>query len=728
MKNLLLSASVLSLFVTACASIEHDDTDTAQAESISYPMTHRVSHQDNYHGTQVSDPYRWLEATQSEAVGQWIAAQNQLTNDVLTQVSGHEAMKQRLTQLWNFPRIGAPKRYGDYYFHFQNNGLENQSSLYVRRGGLDAVPERLLDPNQLSDDGSSSIARISISPNARYVGYAVSESGSDWVEWRIRDVHTGEDIDDIIRGVKFTQLSWLPDESGFYYSRYPDRPSGEHDDSRPVAIYFHRLGSGQSNDRRIYDISRFSGANPYPEVTQDGRFLIATIQEGFDSNAVHVLDLSQANARWQPIINQWDGRYQFIASDANLLFFHTTADAPNGRVIAIDMHRPQPEHWEEIIPAQENTLKSAHYIGGKFFAHYLESAHSQIDIFNAYGRHEQRINLPGMGTIQSIEGNPTHLEAFFNFSSFTQANTTYRFDIANNHLDIVESAQPHARFDKMQTHQIHYQSNDGDDVSMFILKRNDVELDGSNPTILYGYGGFNIALTPEFNPNWIAWVEQGGILAVPNLRGGGEYGSDWHAAGTGVNKQQVFDDAIAAAEYLIDHGYTSASQLAISGRSNGGLLVGATITQRPDLFAAALPDVGVFDMLRYHTTSANARAWRSDFGIASNAEDFTALHAYSPVHNVTDGQCYPATLITTGASDDRVAPWHSYKFAAALQYAQSCEKPILLRVEQRAGHGSGTPVWMRIEQASDQWTFLIKTLGLEALQSPTHSSNLVPIP
>ena len=726
MKILLLPVSLCALILAACASVEQpvDEAET-EADRLVYPDTYRSTQTDILHGVAVDDPYRWLEMTHNPQTRTWVMQQNELTDQYLNGIDGRNAIKQRLTQLWNFPKLSAPIRYGAYYFHFQNNGLQDHSALYVREG-LDGIPRRLLDPNTLSEDGTLSVARIAVSPNARYLAYALADSGSDWVEFRVRDIATGEDLDDVIRGVKFSNVSWLPDESGFYYSRYPDTPAGDPDDRQPVAIYFHRLGSAQSNDRRIYDLSRYSAANPYPEVTRDGRFLIANVSEGFSSNAVHVLDLTRTDARWQPIINHWDGHYQFIDSDANLLFFQTTAGAPQGRVIAVDMNRPQAQYWEEIIPQQEATLRDVSYVGGKFFAHYLEDASSQIDVFNAYGRHERRLDLPGIGSVDKLTGSASQLETFFTFTSFTEAALNMRYDIANDELEVIERAQVFANLEKIQTRRVSFPSSDGTEVSMFLVYRSDLQLNGNNPALLYGYGGFNIPVTPSFNPAWVAWVERGGVLAVPNLRGGGEYGAEWHEAGTQEHKQNVFDDFIAAAEYLIDEGFTRTDNLAISGRSNGGLLVGAVLSQRPDLFAAALPDVGVFDMLRYHTSSANARSWQSDFGIASNEEDFTYLHAYSPLHNLDTNRCYPATLVTTGEHDDRVAPWHSYKFTAALQHAQACDNPILLRVETHAGHGSGSPIWMQIEQISDQWAFLLEHLASGQLQSPAQSSNLEP--
>ncbi|WP_241984203.1 prolyl oligopeptidase family serine peptidase [Aliidiomarina sedimenti] len=707
----------VSAALTACTTTEQAPSEHAD-EELNYPVSPRSDQVTDYHGNSVQDPYRWLEDLNSQTTQQWVTAQNRVTLPYLADLEQRDALKTRLTQVWNYERSSTPFRHGRFYFHFQNNGLQDQSVLYVREG-LNGAPRPLLDPNQLSDDGTVSLTRVMVSPNAQYLAYAISDGGSDWVEFRVRDIQSGEDLADRLTGIKFSNVSWLPDGSGFYYSRYPETPAGEVDDSRSVAIYFHRIGSAQRNDRRIYDLSQYPSWNPYPEVTRDGRFLIATITDGFSSNAVHILDLTNRDARWRRIIDYWDGLYEFIDSDANLLFFRTTAGAENGRVIAVDVNRPQPQHWQELIAERDATLREVRYVGGKFFAHYLEDAHSQIEIFNAYGRHEDSIELPGIGSVDSITGQASHLETFFTYTSFTEPGVTLRYDIDQQQVEEIDRAQSPADLSNYQTRQVWYESDDGTAVSMFIVHRHDIELDSANPALLYGYGGFNVALTPSYNPAHTVWLEQGGVLAIPNLRGGGEYGANWHQAGTKLNKQNVFDDFISAARYLIDEGYTSPQQLAIQGASNGGLLVGAVMTQQPSLFAAALPDVGVLDMLRYHTSSANAKAWSSDYGLATDAEDFAALLAYSPVHNVETGVCYPATLITTGDHDDRVAPWHSYKFAAALQNAQSCDNPVLLRVETRAGHGAGTPTWMRIDQVSDQWAFL-----LDKLQSESQSSNL----
>ncbi|RUO22924.1 S9 family peptidase [Aliidiomarina minuta] len=718
MKNPIVSFLVAALFLAACSSVEKTTEEPEPSTQLSYPDSERIQFSDNYHGTEVADPYRWLEQLQSDAVRGWVREQNELSLPYLQNLNERDQIKNRLTQLWNYERIETPFRKGDRYFHFRNDGLQNQPVLYVSQQP-DGVARPLLNPNEWGQDGTVSLARIQVSPNARYVAYAVSDAGSDWTEFRVRDVNTGQDLDDIIRGTKFTNVSWLPSENGFYYSRYPETAAGEPDDSQPVAIYFHRLGTSQSNDRRVYDVSQYGTWNPYPTVSSDGRFLIATVTDGFSTNAIHYLDLTDTDARWRHLISDWDARYQLIDTDANLLFFHTTNDAPTGRVIAVDINRPHPSDWQEIIAPREETLLEVNYVGGKFFAHYLQDAQSQVRIYNAYGRYEQELRLPGIGSISGFTGDKNHLETFFSFVSFTEPGIVYHYDIANHELNEHYRTEIPASLTGYETRQVFFKSADGTRIPMFIVHRDDIDLDGSNPTLLYGYGGFNISLTPDFSVSQLAWLEQGGILAIPNVRGGGEYGDEWHQGGIRLNKQNAFDDFIAAASYLIDQQYTSSEHLAIQGVSNGGLLVAAAMTQRPDLFAAALPAVGLFDMLRYHTTDANARSWSSDFGSSRNEEEFRALQAYSPLHNLEPGTCYPATLISTGHQDDRVAPWHSYKFAAALQHAQGCENPVLLRVETRAGHGAGTPTWMRIERIADQWAFLREHLNLKPLQNET---------
>lgn len=709
MKLRLLGLSAGLLTMVGCSQMS---TAPEPATRIDYPVTRTTNTVDTYHGVQVADPYRWLENMDSAEVQAWVRAQNEFSAPYLQELSTRELFKERLTALWNYERIGTPFRKGSRYFYYRNDGLQNQSVLYVSED-LNRPARVLIDPNQFSQDGTVALSRIYLSPKASYVAYGVSDGGSDWVNFKVRNVTTGEDLTTEITGTKFTNLAWLPDESGFFYSRYPLGDDGRADDQQTVQIYFHLLGTPQERDILVYGVDDERPINPYPQVSNDGRFLIANHWEGYFSNAVHVLNRSVEGAQWQPLFDDWDALYSVIATDGNIFYVSTTNNAPTGRVIAVDVNRPEPAHWQEIIPARDETLDSVNYVGGRFFANYLKDAQSHVEIYSAHGRHLKTLDLPGIGTAFGFTGDPEHMETFFSVTSFTQPGNIYHYDIANARTKLYRSTEINADMSRYFTEQVFFESKDGTQIPMFIVRHRDSPLDGSNPVLLYGYGGFGVSLTPAFSVARTAWLEQGGIVAIPNLRGGGEYGDAWHRAGTTLNKQNVFDDFIAAAEFLIAENYTQPSKLAIQGGSNGGLLVAAVMLQRPELFAVALPAVGVLDMLRYHTPSANARAWSSDFGLSENPEEFAALYAYSPQHNTQPGVCYPATLITTGDHDDRVVPWHSYKFAAVMQRDQGCDNPVLLRVETRAGHGAGTPTWMAIEQIADQWAFMHKYLGMD---------------
>lgn len=703
---ILATASVLAL--SACSTYV---AEPIPEDRMSYPVSPQSQQVDHYHGVAVADPYRWLENMHSIEVNEWVQAQNNLSLPYLQALPDREPLKERLTSLWNFERLSTPFRVGERYFFYRNDGLQNQAVLFVTES-LNRPPRVLINPNKLSSDGTVSLSRAYVSPNANYIAYGISDGGSDWVEFNVRDVRTGEDTENRITGTKFTNISWLPDETGFYYSRYPEGEDGLPDDQQTVRIYFHRIGSAQANDELVYQLEGESSINPYPQVTANGRFLLANLTEGFFANGMHVLDLTDPNANWQPLFDKWDARYSFIEADGNIFYFYTTNNAPNGRVIAVDINRPQTEHWQGLISEKPETIDTVNYVGGRFFVSYLKDAQSEVHMYSAHGRYIGPLDLPEIGSVTGFTGDAEHLETFYQVSGFTQPGAIYHYNIASGESALYRQTEVNAQLDEYVTEQVFYESNDGTAIPMFIVRHQDTLLDGNNPVLLYGYGGFNVSLTPSFSVGRIVWLEQGGILAVPNLRGGGEYGDAWHQAGTKLNKQNVFDDFIAAAEYLIANNYTSAGKIAAQGGSNGGLLVAASALQRPELFGAVLPAVGVLDMLRYHTPSANARAWSSDYGLSENADEFAALHAYSPVHNTQPGTCYPPMLITTGDHDDRVVPWHSYKFAAVMQRDQGCAAPILLRVETRAGHGAGTPTWMAIEQIADQWAFLLKHLGV----------------
>ncbi|NWO03540.1 MAG: S9 family peptidase [Idiomarinaceae bacterium] len=702
-----------ALILSACSSFKEEK----EQPDGPYPETKTVEQQDDYHGTRVEDPYRWLEQD-SQEVANWVDAQNQLSTPLLQKLPAFADIKDRMTELWNYEKISTPFRYADRYFYFSNDGLQNQSVLYTMTD-LNSAPDVLINPNNFSDDGTVSLARINVSPNATYVAYASSDGGSDWTEIKVRNVESGKDTSDVIEGVKFTEVAWLPNERGFYYSRYPENKDSSFDDTKPVSVYFHKLGTKQSDDELIFAFDNQPDLNPYAKVSDDGKYLLIDVFKGYDANAVYLRPLAQEDAPFEGLFTEWDGQYQYVTSQKGQLYFKTTNGASTGRVIAVDPKQPEPENWKEIIAAKTHTLKDVHAVDGQLFAHYLQNARSRVAIFDLKGTMLQELALPGIGSISGFEGSHKAPDVFFSFKGFTEPGKIYRYQPDQQRTTLWYETEVPAELDQYTTEQVVYNSADGTEVPMFLVHRKDIELNGENPTLLYGYGGFNISITPDYDTTRLVWLEMGGVLAIPNLRGGGEFGEMWHQQGTKENKQNVFDDFIAAAEWLINNNYTNKNKLAIQGRSNGGLLVGATMTQRPELFAAALPAVGVMDMLRYQLPSANARGWGSEFGLSENKEEFKTLYAYSPVHNTESGTCYPATLITTGDHDNRVVPWHSYKFAAALQRDQSCDQPILLNVETRAGHGAGTPTWMRIEEHAENWAFLYKHLGMnsEVVQS-----------
>jgi prolyl oligopeptidase len=709
-----LVALSLGLVVGGCQS-NPPPPDRQASETVSYPVAARIDQIDRYHGTAVTDPYRWLEDLDSTETRRWVEAQNELAQPYLESIPARAWIKQRLGELWNYERHGVPVREGGRYFWTRNDGLQNQSVLQVA-DALNAPARVLLDPNLLSPDATIALADFTPSPDGRYVAYALSDGGTDWKTWRIRDVATAQDLPDTLQFTKFTQVSWDRDSSALYYSRYPADAAGRGDDSRQVAIHRHRLGDAQAQDQFIFAISDHPTRNPYPRVTEDGRFLLIEVFDGYAANGVYYLPL-KGPGRFAArdavrLFDEWKGLYTYLGSSEASMYFATTDGAPRGRVIAVDVDHRERSAWRDIVPEAEETLESASYVGGRVIAAYLRDAHAHVRVFDDSGKFRQEVPLPGNGTVDGFEGHAASPETFFAYSDYTTPASIYRYDATSNQVEIFRAPAIAADTSPYVTEQVFFASKDGTRVPMFITHRRDMARDGRTPLLLYGYGGFNNALTPVFSPSILVWLEMGGAYAVANLRGGSEYGESWHEAGTKLKKQNVFDDFISAAHWLIDRGYTSHDRLAAYGRSNGGLLVGAVLTQQSDLFAATLPAVGVLDMLRYQTASANARQWSSDYGLSDNLDEFGALRAYSPYHNVQTGKCYPPTLITTADHDDRVVPWHSYKFGAALQAAQGCPNPVLIRVETRAGHGAGKPIWMQIDDVADQWAFLTKHLHM----------------
>jgi len=718
MKKKLIYAAVVaaSAGVTfACSTSYSNNAEPAKSEMqhtamptvSSYPETKTVAQQDNYHGTTVSDPYRWLEE-ESEEVNAWVEAQNELARPYLAELPSKALYKERLTALWDYEKYSTPYMVNDKLFYTYNNGLQNQYVLYMA-DGLNGKPEVLIDPNTLSDDGTVSMASTELSPKASYLAYMLSDGGTDWKTIHIRETSNKSDLTDVIKGVKFSNVAWLPDESGFFYSRYPENDAGEFDDSQTVSIYFHAIGTAQNEDAKVFSFDGKPTWNPYPLVIQDGETLLISVFEGYEANGVYAKSLKEKNSKLIPIFDKWDGRYDFIGEKEDSLFFTSTADAPTGKVVKVEFDNGV-QSSETVIESTSDTLNSVSLLGGKLFAQYLKDVKGQVSVFDLSGKQIDDISFSDIGSVSGFYGDKTADTTFYKLTGFTNPGQVYAYDVQSGESTLFKRIDTGINYDDYVTKQVFYISKDGTKVPMFIVHKKGLKLDGNNKTLLYGYGGFNISLKPSYSVSRMVWVEQGNVLAIANLRGGGEYGQQWHKAGTKLNKQNVFDDFIAAGEYLVESGYTNPQKMGIQGGSNGGLLVGATLTQRPDLFAAALPAVGVLDMLRYHTPSANARAWSSDYGLSENNDEFEALYAYSPVHNTEPGTCYPATLVTTGDHDDRVVPWHSYKFAAQLQADQGCDNPVLLRVETRAGHGAGTPTWMRIEGYADQWAFLESAL------------------
>jgi prolyl oligopeptidase len=681
---------------------------------IVYPIAERGDVVDIYHGTRVHDPYRELEKLDAPCTREWVKAQNALAQPLLESIPHRGWIKRRLTRLWSYERYEVPVKYGGYYFFLRNDGTQNQSVLYVS-GELSALGRVLVDPNVLSGDATVALSQVEPAPDGKLIAYALSEGGTDWLVWRFRSVSDGADLTDTLRYTKFWGVSWARDLSGVYYSRYPVLADGRGDDSKQPAIYFHRLGTSQERDTLIYAATDHPTHVPSCTVTEDGHYLVIKLFDGYERNGVSVLNLIESGAKVMPLLSAWDALYTFLGSNGDEFYFHTTNDAPLGRIIAVQISDPRPSAWRTIVSEADMPLDAAEtaYIAGRVIATYQRDAHSIAYVHEISGERVGQVHLPGLGRITGFNGESGESETFFSYTDHLSPMQIFRYDTSQNMASVWRTPHIPAETDAYVTEQVFYRSKDGTRVPMFITRRRDMKRDGNQPVLLYGYGGFNISLMPTFRPQVLAWLEMGGVYAEANLRGGAEYGESWHQAGTRASKQNAFDDFIAAAEYLIAQRYTQPRRLAIHGRSNGGLLTAAVLIQRPDLFGAALPSVGVLDMLRFHVSSANARQWASDYGLSERAEDFPALHAYSPYHNVREGQCYPPTLITTADQDDRVAPWHSYKFAAALQSAQSCVNPILIRVETRAGHGAGKPVWMQIEDFADQWAFLAKYLGMQ---------------
>jgi prolyl oligopeptidase len=710
MMKALALAPLLLLAGCGADSMRHGDAQPALA----YPAAARDSQVDDYYGTRVADPYRWFEQAGDPKVREWITAENALAQPYLEGIPARETIKKRMTELWNYERYDLPVRRGAHYFYSRNDGLQNQSVLYVA-DSLQGQPRVLLDPNTLSKDATIALAEIVPSPDGKVLAYSLSDGGTDWRTWHFRDVATGTDLPDVLRFVKFSLVYWTGDSRMVYYTRYPLRADGSGDDTKQREVYWHKLGTAQDGDERVFKVVDHPTRNPFVQVSDDFRYLIIGMYDGSQSSGIYYRTLGADGMPSSEVVRLFDtfeAAYDFVAEVDDTFYVRTNAEAPNWQLIAVPATSAARKNWRAVIPQNQDSMTDTTLVGGRFFAQYLQDAHSVVRAFDLNGKPLYDVKLPGFGSAGGFYGDVKDEETFFSYTDYLTPSSISRLDVATGEVSLFRA--PRVAFDRSAyvTEQVFYPSKDGTRVPMFITSKRGLVKNGQTPVMLYGYGGFNVAQQPAFSVPVLVWLEMGGAFAVANLRGGSEYGEAWHRAGTKLQKQNVFDDFISAAQWLIDEKYTSTPKLAIRGRSNGGLLVGAVLTQRPDLFGAALPAVGVMDMLRYHTPSSNARQWSSDYGLSENEAEFHALYAYSPVHNVRSGTCYPPTLVTTADRDDRVVPWHSYKFAAQLQQAQSCPNPVLLRVETRAGHGPGKPVWMQIEDYADQWAFLVKSLHM----------------
>ena len=701
------------LTIVAC---KEDTKETKNDMAVNYPETKTVDTVTNYFGTEVRDSYRWLEDDRSEETENWVKRQNEVTFDYLDKIPFRKQLKERLSEIWNYEKIGAPFKEGDYTYFYKNDGLQNQYVIYRYKTGEDSDTAKVfLDPNTFKEDGTISLGGTSFSENGKILAYAISEGGSDWRKVLVMNTETKEIVEDTLKDIKFSGMSWFKNE-GFYYSSY-DKPEGSELSAKTDQhkVYYHKLGTDQSQDQLIYGGTEAQKHRYiYGTVTEDNRYLVISPRVSTSGNKLMIKDLTKPNSEFVTILDHTDSDTYIIENEGSKLFLVTNLNAPNQKIVTVDASNPTPDNWVDFIPETENVL-SPSTGGGYFFAEYMVDAVSKVLQYDYNGKLVREVELPGVGTVGGFGTKKEEKELFYSFTNYVTPGNSYKYNIEKGTSELFRKSAIDFNPDNYESKQVFYNSKDGTKIPMIITHKKGLELNGKNPTILYGYGGFNISLTPSFSITNAVWMEQGGIYAVPNLRGGGEYGKSWHNAGTKMQKQNVFDDFIAAAEYLIENQYTSSDYLAIRGGSNGGLLVGATMTQRPDLMKVALPAVGVLDMLRYHTFTAGA-GWAYDYGTAEDSEEmFNYLLGYSPVHNVKEGVQYPATMITTGDHDDRVVPAHSFKFAAELQAKQAGNNPTLIRIETDAGHGAGTPVSKTIEQYADIFGFTLYNMGYKVL-------------
>ena len=715
MKKIIIGVFTLAA-LASCKDSEEKNTEKDTALNLNYPKTKKVDTITDYFGTKVNDPYRWLEDDRSEETEEWVKAENKVTFGYLDKIPFKDDLKKRLSEIWNYEKIGAPFKEGDYTYFSKNDGLQNQYVIYRRKNEYDK-PEIFLDPNKFSEDGTTSLSGLSFSENGKMAAYSISEGGSDWRKVIVLDTQTKEVVEDTLKDIKFSGISWKGNE-GFFYSSY-EKPQGSELSAKTDQhrLFYHKIGTPQSKDKMIFGGTpeqkhRYVGGS----VSEDNKYLFISARNSTSGGKLFMMDLMKKNPELNTIIGNEDTDTYVIENDDSKLYIVTNLDAPNKRIVTVDAENPSPENWKDFIPETENVL-SPSTGGGYFFTEYMVDAVSQVKQYDYKGNLVREIELPGLGSASGFGTKKDADTLYYSFTNYVTPGTIYKYAIKEGSSEVYNKPNINFNPDNYESRQVFYKSKDGTKIPMIITAKKGIELNGKNPTILYGYGGFNISLTPSFSTANAVWLEQGGVYAVPNLRGGGEYGREWHDAGTKMQKQNVFDDFIAAAEYLIENNYTSKDYLAIRGGSNGGLLVGATMTQRPDLMKVALPAVGVMDMLRYHTFTAGA-GWAYDYGTSEDSKEmFDYLYNYSPVHNVKEGTKYPATLITTGDHDDRVVPAHSFKFAAELQEKQAGDAPVLIRIETKAGHGAGKPTSMIIDEYADIFGFTLYNMGFEQLPS-----------
>ncbi len=709
------SAIILMLlfFLFSCNNDKKDNKDN---KDWGYPETKKTDVVDEYFGMEVPDPYRWLENDTSPETEAWVKKQNKVTFDYLENIDFRDDIRQRLKSIWDYPKISAPYHKTRYYFLYKNDGLQNQSVLYYK-SDIDDKEKVLLDPNKLSEDGTVALVGTSVSDDGKYDGkylaYGISRSGSDWKEYYVKEIASGKDIDDKLEWIKFSGVSWY--EDGLFYSRYPEPEEGKElsAENKNNKIYYHKLGDDQSEDKLIYEDPKHPDWGFSVGISDDNKYLIISATESTSGNAMYLKDLEKEKSEIQKVITDFESDFWVVDHIDDKLYVMTNDDASKYRLIAIDPENPSRDNWETVIGEKDFVLRSVKYIGGKLITRYMKDAHSVVKVFDVDGNYLYDVDVPVLGTVHGFGGEKEDTVTFYTVTSFTTPSSVYKYNIKNNSSELYRKSQIDFDAGKYETKQVFYKSKDGTKVPMFIVHKKDIELNGKNPTILYGYGGFNISLTPSFSISRLIWLEQGGVYAVANLRGGGEYGEEWHQEGTKMKKQNVFDDFIAAAEYLINRDYTNPDKLSVMGGSNGGLLVGAVINQRPELFQVAVPSVGVMDMLRYHLFTIG-KFWASDYGTSSdNKEMFEYLYSYSPLHNIEADKEYPAVLVKTADHDDRVVPAHSFKYIATLQEKYQGENPVMIRIETKAGHGSGKPTEKIIDEYADMYAFVFDNMDIE---------------